>query len=528
MPVYDYIVVGGGISGLYMTYKLSQTGKHVLLLESSNRLGGRILTEKTKDLQYELGAARISSKHTKMMSLLKELDLEDDLVKLSGKITYKIKGPKVSFHSLANEIKEKSKLYSRKYLENVSLYQLCVDILGDEMAEHFKHSLGYDGEFTKFQATMALKVFKKDLFSKCDYYGLGSGLSKVIDTLEVKVNECEDVTIKRETAVTDIGKNFVTIGKTKIFGENIICALPYEVLCKFGKMKDLDILHAVQPVPLLRIYAQYPKDKGGKVWFHGLNRTITDASIRHIIPIDPEKGLIMISYTDSELADRWNQLDKLGHKELVKHLHKQVKKVLGKDPPEPTMVVTRYWSAGVHMWKPGYKVNEVYDKILKPFPKEKVYIVNESFSKHQSWMEGCLDMCYDLMGLLDEKFSREKRKGGAKQRRGSKDKKGKVKRVSNVYTIDQVLKKRNWMVLDIKKQLRIYDVGKWLQDHPGGASNLRKGIHANKYYVDSDKYPESPIQLFKGIDKHTSGGVIRKMLLKDNDKVKYIGIMKKV
>ena len=46
MPIYDYIVVGGGISGLYMTYKLSQTGKSILLVESTNRLGGRILTSK--------------------------------------------------------------------------------------------------------------------------------------------------------------------------------------------------------------------------------------------------------------------------------------------------------------------------------------------------------------------------------------------------------------------------------------------------------------------------------------------------
>ena len=55
MPIYDYIVVGGGISGLYMTYKLSQTGKSILLVESTNRLGGRILTTKEKNMQFELG-----------------------------------------------------------------------------------------------------------------------------------------------------------------------------------------------------------------------------------------------------------------------------------------------------------------------------------------------------------------------------------------------------------------------------------------------------------------------------------------
>ena len=67
-----------------------------------------------------------------------------------------------------------------------------------------------------------------------------------------------------------------------------------------------------------------------------------------------------------------------------------------------------------------------------------------------------------------------------------------------------------------------------MNDHPGGADNLRKGIKANKYYVDSVKYPDSPIKLFKQIEHHSSGRVIQKMLLKAHDKIKYIGIMKKV
>jgi cytochrome b involved in lipid metabolism len=94
--------------------------------------------------------------------------------------------------------------------------------------------------------------------------------------------------------------------------------------------------------------------------------------------------------------------------------------------------------------------------------------------------------------------------------------------------LKQVLKKRNWIVLDIKGKLRIYDVGKWLQDHPGGASNLRKGIKANKYYQNKDKYHESPIQLFKQIGAHMSGKVVQNMLVKENDKVKFIGVLKKV
>jgi len=71
MSIYDYIIVGGGISGLFMAHKLSITGSKILVVESSNRLGGRLFTDKQSDCQFELGGARISSKHTKVMILLK-------------------------------------------------------------------------------------------------------------------------------------------------------------------------------------------------------------------------------------------------------------------------------------------------------------------------------------------------------------------------------------------------------------------------------------------------------------------------
>ena len=41
--MHDIIIVGGGISGLYLAYLLStKTSKNVMLLEKSNRLGGLI------------------------------------------------------------------------------------------------------------------------------------------------------------------------------------------------------------------------------------------------------------------------------------------------------------------------------------------------------------------------------------------------------------------------------------------------------------------------------------------------------
>tara|TARA_Y100000591_G_C21823265_1_gene694951 strand:+ start:143 stop:1696 length:1554 start_codon:yes stop_codon:yes gene_type:complete len=517
MGVYDYIIVGGGISGLFMTYKLSQTGKDILLIESTNRLGGRLLTKQEQGVQFELGAARISSKHSKVMSLLKECKLDKDLIQLPDKINYKIKGPKINFYSLVNDLVEGSKLYTKQYLQSINLLQLCIDVLGQPYAELLQKMLGYDSEFIHLNAHYAIKTYKKDLFSSNHFYVLKHGFSSLVKKLENSLKEKDNVTIKLDTRVTDVGKNHVMINKQKRFGGTILCCLPYYPLSQLPKFKDLPEVNSVSPIPLIRIYAKYPKDESGKVWFHNLKRTITDNYIRHIIPIDYDNGLIMISYTDGDYASMWSNLTKLGNKVLIDHLHSCVKDVLGKEPPNPEFITYHYWKGGVHMWKPGQNIKQTYDKMLKPF-EEKIYVINEAYSSHQSWVEGSLDMCYDVLERLNEKFIREKPKKGG----------GEVKK-NKVYSLDQVLEHRNWIVMDINQKLRIYDVGKWLKDHPGGRDNLKRGIKANRHYKDPEKYPESPIQLFKQIGAHKSGNVLQKFLIKgENDKVKYIGIMKKV
>jgi len=57
-------VVGGGIAGLTAAYELVMRGYHVVVLESSKRLGGRIWTHRFDgDLYGELGAMRVPESH---------------------------------------------------------------------------------------------------------------------------------------------------------------------------------------------------------------------------------------------------------------------------------------------------------------------------------------------------------------------------------------------------------------------------------------------------------------------------------
>ena len=72
----QYIIVGGGLSGLFLAYLLSKIDISATILEASPRLGGRILTTKGKrDTPLELGATWFSDMHPNLLQLIDELGL---------------------------------------------------------------------------------------------------------------------------------------------------------------------------------------------------------------------------------------------------------------------------------------------------------------------------------------------------------------------------------------------------------------------------------------------------------------------
>ena len=71
MAIYDYIIVGGGISGLYMAYQLSKTDKSILIVESTNRWGGDCLLSLKKDLNLNWVGLVYHLNTKKMMSYSK-------------------------------------------------------------------------------------------------------------------------------------------------------------------------------------------------------------------------------------------------------------------------------------------------------------------------------------------------------------------------------------------------------------------------------------------------------------------------
>ena len=167
--------------------------------------------------------------------------------------------------------------------------------------------------------------------------------------------------------------------KEKVMCKRLILALPQKPLVKLDSFKKcpriMKYLRSVKSHPLCRVYAIFPKNIYGKMWFENLPKITTDNVLQYIIPINYKKGLIMISYSDN-LYDFWKNVtkDDLLIKVVMDNLNRLFPDV---NIPEPTYIRSHYWSEGCHFSKPGIDSVSVRNLLIKPFKSRNVYMAEK-------------------------------------------------------------------------------------------------------------------------------------------------------
>lgn len=394
------VIVGSGIAGLTVAEELGKRGESVIVLEKYPFFGGRVNTHRDDGLQYEIGAGRISTQHRRVNALVKRFGLHTYPISTDS---YFETRPN-PFHALFDPIRRA--LTTADSLRHTTIAE-C-------MPETFRPILAmypYWAEMNLMRADAALALFAPEgtMGNNAEFYGVQEGLDAITTQLAIKAQEA-GADLRTRHRVHDIQhteNNMLEItgdkGKKaeatpfRIRANRVIIATCRCSLSTFSVLKGAPLLKQLQTSPLMRIYAVYPLTEEGKPWFHDIPRTITASPLRHIIPINPEKGLIMISYTDGDDTNVWRPME---GSELQTAIQNEVKALFPhKHIPEPTYLKKHDWPSGCTYWVPGeYDIHEASLAAHNPSPN--VYVCGESVSTEQTWIEGALQSAEHVLTIL--------------------------------------------------------------------------------------------------------------------------------
>jgi monoamine oxidase len=72
----DVLIIGGGVAGLAAGCELGRAGCSVSIIEARNRIGGRVFTERDRDISIEFGAEFIHGRPPEIWELLQKAGIE--------------------------------------------------------------------------------------------------------------------------------------------------------------------------------------------------------------------------------------------------------------------------------------------------------------------------------------------------------------------------------------------------------------------------------------------------------------------
>ena len=315
---YNCIIIGGGISGLYLLNLLTnKLGiNDICLLERTPKLGGKIQTlyDSRGNVILEKGPWRIHNSHYKILELIKELGLEIQENSSSQKTT-----SRYNF-----DICKKKKIKLSKKLNKEAGYSYK-DALTKKRGKCIANKIE---SFSKLPLVMdsTSKPYDVNMTYSGKYYIVKTGLNSICKKIEEKVKDF----IKLNCNVLDVsfnGKlykiNYLFRDKNNytnkiIYCKNIFLCLPPGYTEKWNIIQEnlLPLIYSVDTLELHHIYG-YSKD------LYNFNKNQfyinTNSELSQIISGDFSNKWFQISYTSGENARYWNKI-KLQQPRLFKKI----------------------------------------------------------------------------------------------------------------------------------------------------------------------------------------------------------------
>jgi len=405
--MYDAIIVGGGISGLYTAYKLRKRHPHwrMALLESADHLGGRAETSMFHGVRilHGAGIGRRGYDHL-LLGLCRDLGVEThDFVYEMG-YTSDIPYP-ADLQQLVRDVKRGYDPLGKH--RGKTFKEVALDVVGQQRYALWRVSNGY----TDYEEEDPDETFKTFRF---DDSGAGDGWTKGVsipwkDVIDAMASSFGQKHIHLSERVTKIlpnedGSEFLLSTKRKSHQDwntrRVVVSTDIRGVSDLvpGANAVESPYRGVMAQPFLRVYAHFTGPSVGLMKRLVPHTTVTATPMYKMIPIDAEKGVYMIAYTDNAGALYFRKRPLLlqnthaahkGWSRLCENALLVPKGSLCIDD-----ISVHYWEVGTHYFRPldkkRYSNRRAFLQKVQ-HPMHHLWVVGEGMSRNQGWTEGALE-----------------------------------------------------------------------------------------------------------------------------------------
>lgn len=374
--IYDYIIVGAGIAGLYTAYNLEKN-KTFIILEANKKkyIGGRIHEELFANHLVTTGAGVGRDKKDKCLKkLLNDLNIKYN--KFEKHVGYTFEP--IDTISILNLLKKK---FIELKKPRKTFKEFSLPILGSDKYNQFINTVGYS-DYENDDIEHALYMYGFDDVTDT-WTGLSIPWTTLIEKITKKVG-LENIKTNSKVIKIESGELIsVQTEKKEYFGKKVIVATTIESLRKLFKNP---IYNYIEGQPFIRIYGTVKKKYIPimKEKVHGT--LIVNNELQKIIAINPDEGLYMVAYADNKDANKLkNHIDK-------EYLENLMKKALNLDEIKLSKIVNFYRNIGTHYYKPmpnNFKSREEFIKQAQN-PDKNIFVIGEVVSENQGWTNSAL------------------------------------------------------------------------------------------------------------------------------------------
>ena len=407
---YDIIIIGSGMAGLYSAYNIKKISPNTsfLILEKYKKewIGGRASNEMFYGTQVVTGAGIGRKDKDKLL-----IELMDDIgVKYKpyeSDINYSQTFTPVDIVKIIKKLK--SEYNKHPELHHKTFKEFFIKIFGEKLYKTFIISAGYtDYENADLYETLynygmddnksgwtGLNIPWKNMVDKL-YHIIGKNHFRFSnDVVEIKKIKEKPCLFQIKTANGSLYHSNKVIVSTTITG--IQKLVP-------GADKKNSLYQQIHGQPFLRLYAKFNKESAEIMKKYVTSYTIVPGPLQKIIPMDVNKGVYMIAYSDNYYASLQKKYleNTPDNRDLYCDL---LEESLGipKGQLKITAIKDYYWPIGTHYYEPlkgNFKTRN--DFIYKAqHPEKGMLVVGEVVSRDQGWTEGALE---SVKAVLDEKW----------------------------------------------------------------------------------------------------------------------------